>query len=536
MDKRILMITEWSNLASGYSTYTSELLKRLTNKYEVAELACYMNDGQIAQHRGNWKVYPNIPADPNSDYGTSVGHQFGEYRINEVLLDFKPDICFDIRDRWMTTAAENSPFRDIYKLVLMPTVDGIPQQDEWLASYEKADAVLCYTDWGVEQLRRENPHINVVGSAPPGVDFETFCIRNRKDSLEKFGIDPSTIIVGSVNRNQPRKLWPNLLESFKLYLNKVGKKLSKQSMLWLHTSFPDKGWPLNKLIRDSGISHKILITYSCRDQKCGCVCPLLFSDAVAVCPSCNQLSLAPINLHHGVSREALAQIMSCFSVYVQPSTNEGYGMGQADAGALGLYVLAPDYSAMSDVARKLGGYPIKTYPLQYRHDLGTKYAIFENESLADGLIEYFNLDINERRKKAFETRQATINYYNWDKTCEKWMGVFDEMPKANWNAPPKQLVPEPIPETFSDNWEMVNHLIKYYLKMPKLIGSYKALEWIKNLNWGIDLTSGKSNYHNEDAYISNISTYKSYTVDDLVAEMDGIRNNFNYWEARRTSA
>ena len=104
--KRILFRNEASFLYSGYGKYGKEVMKRLhkTGKYELAEFATYgiVNDPRCKSIP--WKYYANAPAknDPRiQEYNKNPTNQFGEWRFERVLLDFKPDIVFDIRDFWM---------------------------------------------------------------------------------------------------------------------------------------------------------------------------------------------------------------------------------------------------------------------------------------------------------------------------------------------------------------------------------------------------------------------------------------------------
>ena len=135
---RILWCGESSFLNTGYGVYARELLSRLykTGKYEIAELGCY---GLVQDERASsipWRFYGNLPQSDNAqeiDYYNSVAtYQFGEWRFEDVLLDFKPDIVCDIRDWWMTEYQQRSPYRDFYHWMLMPTIDSAPQQEEWL--------------------------------------------------------------------------------------------------------------------------------------------------------------------------------------------------------------------------------------------------------------------------------------------------------------------------------------------------------------------------------------------------------------------
>ena len=56
-----------------------------------------------------------------------------------------------------------------------------------------------------------------------------------------MGINPEWKVIGTVMRNQRRKLFPELFEAFGKYLKKTQ---DKNTYLYCHTSYPDNGWDL----------------------------------------------------------------------------------------------------------------------------------------------------------------------------------------------------------------------------------------------------------------------------------------------------
>ena len=136
------MIAESHNLSSGFGRYTTEILQRLydSNKYEIAELCCYSNSGVLSSHPVPWKVYPNAPDSDEPEegkkaYNDNPINQFGQWRFERVVLHFKPDVVCDIRDYWMFAYQELSPLRKYFHWIIAPTIDSIPQRQEWLHTF-----------------------------------------------------------------------------------------------------------------------------------------------------------------------------------------------------------------------------------------------------------------------------------------------------------------------------------------------------------------------------------------------------------------
>jgi hypothetical protein len=103
-----------------------------------------------------------------------------------------------------------------------------------------------YSDWAVDVLKSQSDQMNVKCAAPPSASEDFFQIPNKSAHKERMGIDPSWKIIGTVMRNQRRKLFPELFEAFGKYLKKTGKT---DVYLYCHTSYPDNGNVDNLLLK-----------------------------------------------------------------------------------------------------------------------------------------------------------------------------------------------------------------------------------------------------------------------------------------------
>src|SRR5690606_35719254 len=117
---------------------------------------------------------------------------------------------------------ERSPFRNYFHWLIMPTVDASPQRPEWISTYMNADGVFTYSDWGLAELKKCNGLIKTICSAPPGADLETFRpVNNKVKHKAGCGLPQDSFIIRTVMRNQSRKLYPDLIRSFKMFLDKA---------------------------------------------------------------------------------------------------------------------------------------------------------------------------------------------------------------------------------------------------------------------------------------------------------------------------
>jgi glycosyltransferase involved in cell wall biosynthesis len=495
---KILMVSEASFLSSGFGTYAKEILKRLhaTGKYEIAEFACYGKVNDPKDIDIHWKYYANAVDDKdprNNEYQSSAENQFGRWRFERVLLDFKPDVVFDVRDYWMNSYQQFSPLRPFFHWVLMPTVDSEPQQEEWIDTFLHADAIFTYSDFGRDTLKKQsNNKINYIDTTSPGVDLQTFFPYENRDQIrETFGLDKNLFIIGSVMRNQKRKLIPDLFYATKKLLEKCEKtnnhKLGNNLYLYLHTSYPDAGWDIPQLLKEYKIGNRVLFTYACRS--CGYFYPSLFQHPVCVCPRCGQKTCSMPNVSNGISSQNLCSIMNLFDIYVQYAICEGFGMPQIEAASCGVPVASIDYSAMSDVVRKVNGYPIKVG--QYFKELETKaIRVFPNNLDFVNIIEsYYELPDMLKEQKRFETRKLTEKYYNWDDIANKWMNYLDKIEltglQGQWDiAIPMMEEISSIPNNISNAYDAITYLVSKHLPNHHIGSSMIMLNMIRDLEYG----------------------------------------------------
>jgi len=539
--KRILFCNEASFLNTGYATYGREVMKRLfdTGKYELAELACYGHRDDPRAKDIPWNYYGNMPDSGNEEesrqYESAPTNQFGEWMFENVCLEFKPDIVFDIRDFWMLDFQERSPFRKLFNWVIMPTVDAAPQKTQWLATYANADYVFTYSDWAVDVLREQTRgKINCLGSAPPSADAAYKPVTNRAEHKQKMGFDPDTKIIGTVMRNQRRKLYPDLFEAFGKFIR---QSENKNYILYCHTSYPDVGWDLPEILQKNGLSKYVVVTYVCAETNKPF--PSYFKDAIIQSPFTGNLCAKLSNVQNGVSYEFLSDIFNTFDLYIQYANSEGFGLPQVEAAACGVPVMSVDYSAMSSVIRKLDGIPLKLKGLYKELETGCMRAVPDNDYTAEQIGKFFSLPESMRLKKGFSAHQAFKKHYQWDQTAKKWEECFDSIEikpeEETWKSPP--IIREPASReqlpNFSDNRDVARWLISDVLCEPDRLNTYMESRLIRDLNYRstTDVTGGM--YFNEEAAIFSKPSIQPFSFDQAYDQMKSLCERRNQWEQRR---
>jgi glycosyltransferase involved in cell wall biosynthesis len=545
MKKRILACSESSLTATGFGNYYKEVLSRLhrTGKYEICELASYQYPEEYdAIASVPWKMIPNMP--PRNDqqqrdiYDSDPLNQFGQWKFERACLEFKPDIVFDIRDPWMFEHQQRSPFRRFFHWAIMPTVDSIPQDEQWIESFASADGVFTYTDWGLEVLRQSgNGRIKLISSAPPAADYDVFTpVLDKQAHKRELNIAEDCLIVGTVMRNQRRKLYPDLIEAFAQFLKTAPEALSRRAYLYLHTRWPDIGWDIPRLIKEAGISNRVIMTYICKN--CNGAFPSFFQGARTYCRGCKQQTAFLSDSDKGVSREVLAKFINLFDVYVQYSYCEGFGMPMVEAAACGVPVMAVDYSAMEDVTRKINGFPLPVKTWSRDGDTHRKIAVPNQEAFVSQLQELFSLPSFQRKNLGRKARSGAMTHYSYDKTAKAWEDHFDSVQvrdhATTWNSPAQMVNPQfALPENMS-NVQLVNWGLQNVAGRPDLINSYLALRMIRDLNNEVTIAHTGGMYFNEMSHIGTQNRVEPYPRDRALDDMLNLAANHNRWEEIRT--
>ena len=213
--------------------------------------------------------------------------------------------------------------------------------------------------------------------------------------------------------------------------------------------------------------------------------------------------------------------MGLFDVYVQYAICEGFGMPQVEAASCGVPVMSVDYSAMSDVVRKLKGYPIKVKKLFREMETDAYRANPDNDDLCENLISFFSKPESVRLRKGFETRKALLEHYTWDKTAKIWEEHFDTLQlkdlQGKWDSPARMVNENYQPNMQDTNESFVNNSFDGFLSGRYF--EYFKMEAMKNINDGARFESKK---------------WRPYSREELVNVLKTMASNINQCEAART--
>lgn len=507
-----------SELSSGYAIYSKHLLSELVKnpEYEVAEMATFVHPQDQRLQDIKWAVYPNVPKIPMEQFEHWKSNQhnmWGGALFDDIALDFKPDIVCTHSDWWMRRFVNKSPYKKCFKHIWLMPCDSMPQDSEWIEDALECDGLLTYTDWAKEVLVKQCSKLKIYGSAPNSAqsNFQPLDKRKVKESL---GLNPNLKFIGTVMRNQVRKLFPDLFLSYRQFLDQTKRK---DVYLYCHTTYPDGSWRIPELIQEFGIQDRVFFTYIC--QNCRYCFPSLYAD-IATCKNCGQIASSMPNTAIGVPSEYLCNIYNLMDVYVQYSIAEGLGMSQIEAAACMSPIMSVDYSGMSDVVRKLGGTPIKVKRMYREINSNAYRALPDNDHFVECLTNFFNKPDSVRQILGIKARKLFEQHYRWDKTAQTWSELIDSLKGPSlWNQPAK--IHRPAQLNGQDELsapEYARFLLRDVAGMPEKIGTHSELILIRDLNYQrttgshIDHTIVDSNQfnHNKTHPFSREIAYKMF--------------------------
>lgn len=536
--KKILFCTEASFLPTGYGVYSREVLSRLYENpnFEVAELSCYTDSSNLEFKNIPWLAYANKPL-PDSpemkEYRSNPSNEYGEFTFNTVCLQFQPDFVVDIRDPWVFEYQVRSPFRRFFHHVLMPTVDAAPQHPDWLDLFSQADGVFTYSEFGMEVLNNQSDKIKISAVASPCVSPDFHILEDQDKNRRELGIPEDLHVVGTVMRNQRRKLYPELFQAFKKLLQETERN---NLYLYCHTNFPDVGWSMPELLMEFGLSTKVLFTYKC--TTCNNISATFFKDAKSQCENCGNFTNNLAGLGNPLNNKELNKVYNSMDIYIQYANSEGFGMPQLEAAKSGTVVLSVDYSAMSSVIKNINAIPITVNNFYKECETGCYRANPNEKSLLDSLkvlIEKSRLELAEMGERFSFNVQLS---YDWDKTCEKWADYFTKTPTlergSSWLSPIEILEPMPLNARLESPRDRVDFLIAGVLRRPDLIGGYLWRRLLRDLTYGNRLENAGGEFYFNEHHIKDQVRSIEFDYEKAYKEMLDLREYYNIWETHRS--
>ena len=422
---------------TGFGKHKKNLLKYLykTGKYDIVELSNGFAWSDERLKYTPWENYGTLPDDPEtqkeitSDELRKNAAGYGAEKIDEAIEKFNPDIYLGIEDVWAFRNFFEKPWWNKIHCIIHTTLDSLPILKDAVEAAPKIKNYFVWSSFAEKALHKLGyKHVKTVHGS---LEVENFfkIPDDLRSKLRKYFHTEDSFIIGFVFRNQLRKSVPNLLDGFKLFIEKYPKSKAK---LLLHTHWSE-GWDIPKLLKEKDIdSNLVLTTYRCKNCFRYHVKPFVGQNIK--CDFCNHPNASETaNIKNGIDEKQLNEVYNLMDVYCHPFTSGGQEIPIQEAKLTELITLVTDYSCVEDCStEESGGLPLDW--AEYREP-GTQFikASTAPTSIFKQLEKVYLMDEKEKEATGKKARQFVIDNYSVETIGKYFEDLFDNFPEVDRN-------------------------------------------------------------------------------------------------------
>lgn len=387
---KVLVLSDHALSTSGVGTQTRHLIEGLLKKNKWS----FRQFGAALKHTDYRTVVIN------DDFIIKPIDGFGSVDLIRVTLATeKPDILFIFTDpRFFTWLFEiEDEVRQICPIVWWHVWDNYPYPEFNNFYYDSTDLINCHSHMTYTMLKEKYPHKTnfVPHSLPPDL-FK----KMSKESIQSFkkmllGEDRKDHFVGIwVNRNAKRKRPSDLLESWKLFLDKLeSKEGHRKATLIMHTEPNDQEGPnLFKVVEMLGIQENIFFS---RDR----------------------LEFEKMNVLYNIS-----------DFCINTSYAEGFGLATLEAMMTGTPIIAPKTGGLTRqvVDHRDGTHNGVALDIDLKTLVGSQSVpfIYEdyvlNENFANAMMTLYNKTPEEKELLSSKVIDYANSEFSYQKTIDLW--------------------------------------------------------------------------------------------------------------------
>lgn len=488
--KKIVFHSNHCRMKTGFGKHMKHLMSYLykTGKYEIVEFA---NGNQWYDKKLStlpWKAFGSLPNNPaiieeiKSDNQKTRMAGYGHYTIDTLIEQEKPDIYLGIEDIWGVEGFWKKNWWNKINSIIWTPIDSLPLLDKHKDAAKFTKDIIVQASFAHKALSNESN--NNVHLMPVPIDTDNFfkLDKNESKSLRsQNNISENDFIIGFVFRNQLRKSVPNLLDGFKIFIEKNPNSNAK---LLFHTHWGE-GWDIPRLLKEKGIDPSlVLTTYYC--DRCHKYEVKPFSGQDLNCKFCgSEKSQQTSQVNRGVSEKQLNEIYNLMDVYCHPFTSGGQEIPIQEAKLTELITLVTNYSCGEDYCTdESGGLPLDWS--EYREP-GTQFikASTSANDIASQLLKVYNMPQKQKSKMGKKARDFVVDFCSIDSVCSKFEKLIDSMDPTDWDFDfsYKTKNAEYELKDIADDRDWVIDLYKNVLNMedPELEDPNGIFHWVHRL-------------------------------------------------------
>lgn len=401
----IAILSDSPFLTTGYSTISKEvgniLSQRGHNVYFLASNYVGQNLKAGSEFEDGKKLNFNIIGQGREAYFKDL--------LSVYMKQYKIDVLFILLDTFMLypwiMQLDLSPAKTIF---YYPSDGGggMPLGCEQILKFINCPVAMA--KFGRDQVKKmygiETKYV------PHAIDTKQFFPMSKEERLKyrhMFGISDEKYVIGSVARNQGRKMMDRTIKSFALYARK-----DPDAVLFLHTDPDDAA----QVFHMTSLIHRYNVQ--------------------------NRVMFSGMRYYKGFDYSQMNAVYNIMDVFILTTSGEGFGIPIIEAMGAGISVLATDYTTTRDlVVRNNAGLGINLIGVEEADNPdvhcdeileGTITGSWNVErgisSLKDACDKLVVLkDDKLREKYGINGRAAVLKEYNWDVCGKQWLEIIEKL-------------------------------------------------------------------------------------------------------------
>lgn len=407
--KRVLAYMDFDS-PTGFGNVSKNLFERLTPFFEKNEIqvdVCATNYG----NKETYQFHKTVTVYNAKNFAKDLRDKW--YRDGFLkLLQSKPyDLVWMMNDlpvinsfmsvmpRIRETKAQL--MHPDFKLLLYTPIDS-PPDASWLKSAKEIDQIVTYTQYGFNEIQKIKKLKNLE-IIPHGFDTKNFFEQSDKkqECRKRAGIPQNKFVIGTVNKNQPRKDMANALIAFAEFKSALPK--DNNAFLYLHTYFDD---PTGVNLRSVG-------------DRLGLVWEKDY--------------LMPIHKKYtdgAYTLQDMNDVYNSFDVFLTTSTAEGWGLTLTEAICCKLPVIYGAHTSLKEIAGTLStgkcDQLIKT--VQNNDGNAIRYKL-NPVQIANRMLSFYKRHQSSQINIEADECDKIIFKYNWDTIAIKWSKIIAKLLK-----------------------------------------------------------------------------------------------------------
>lgn len=436
----ILVCTDSPVVSTGFGRVCNNLITRWLNtgKYRIV----VMGTNDRAEYHPMRGAHPDLIIEPLPYIGEDP---YGLHKMPEILEKYQPDLIFSLNDIWVWTGDDRHPqmlnwfYKHIKKqkpyipwIGYFP-VDGRPWERRWVDLVNTMTYAVSFCDYAGKVLK-ETPGVDQekVKVIYHGHDAENFypCEQEEKDKMrENMGIPKDAYLIGVINRNQPRKNIPAVIQSFKML---------RDGYVICGGTFEDGSpcrYPRNQDVTYDcelcgsteasetveGIKNAYLYLHMNPLDARGYRLPKVQLDNKAE----NIITIQNHDVSKGVSIKDLNAIYNCCDVIVNPTTAGGYELTTAEAMSAGTPVVATRTTSIIEQLQDGRGYLVPACTYMVLDDASHCFKHIIDVRKLTETLRHIHFNPEEAKARA-EKALPFAKERSWDKAAKDFEELIDK--------------------------------------------------------------------------------------------------------------